>query len=137
MSTVNKSVTVADIIVLNREFSTFAAEQVPGVVKFRAAAIRKRLIKILEDVNEIQIEIIKKHGGTEIRPGVVQLENEIVDPSNPDKKIVNPAFSEYSKEWELILDEKKDIKYTPIDLKSIENIVLKADYLLLFDFVQE
>lgn len=135
---VKKTVDVADILILNQEFAQFASEQsLTGGTKFRANGIRKQVIEHLESVNELQIEIIKKHGGYEKKNGVFQIDHEIDDPNNAGAKIPNPQFAEYSKEWGEVLKEEKTIEYTPIEIAKIDDKVLKGNYNLLFDFCVE
>lgn len=138
MATVSKNVPVKDFIGLSEELNLFLTEKVTLGVKQSVSVIKKQLEDALNAANTLQLNLIKKYGGTEVKPGTWKIEQIVVEKGETpeeDKIVPNPKHASYKKEYEALLAKTQAIFYTPINFEDIKHLVTENNYEKLYFFV--
>lgn len=129
---VKKELTIKELFELKDELKALLAEKVSVLTRFKLKELSKETDNLLVSAEETKNELITKYGTAE-KDGTVSLNVHL----DEEKKTINPKFEEFIKEWTVILTLKKELKYTPLDLKLIETINTDKDINILFELLEK
>lgn len=118
----------------------FINQKIPLYVKYTLSELSTYLIEQKKIVESLRDEIVKKYG-VENEKGDVFLSmyvNEIKDESgNVISNTINEKYLEFEKEYNELLNTKKEITYTPIDVEILKKIETTENYPLLYLLVNK
>ena len=115
------------------------AEKLKLTTKYWLTELSKKVIAEKTGVESLKEELIKKHGeadeqgnvGISMYVDVVKDEEGKIVSGNP-----NPKFIEFQNEFNMLLQEEKELEYKPIDLNELENIESEGNYPTIFKLVK-
>jgi hypothetical protein len=115
------------------------AEKLKLTTKYWLTELSKKVIAEKATVESLKEELIKKHGETDEQGNVgISMYIDIV--RDEEGKIVegknNPKFIEFQNEFNMLLQEEKELEYKPIDLNELENIESEGNYPTIFKLVK-
>jgi uncharacterized protein (UPF0216 family) len=89
-------------------------------------------------VETLKEELIKKHGEAD-ETGNISIPMYIDIVKDEDDKIVdgknNPKFIEFQNDFNVLLQEEKELEYKPVNLSELENIESDGNYPTFFKLV--
>jgi uncharacterized protein (UPF0216 family) len=114
------------------------AEKLKLTTKYWLTELAKKVAAEKASVEALKDELIKKHGETD-ETGNISIpmyidivkdeEGNIIDGKN------NPKFIEFQNEFNLLLQEEKELKYKTINLNELENIESSDNYPTFFKLI--
>lgn len=109
-------------------------EKLPLVTKYWLSDLAKRVAAEKASVEELKNDLIKKYGksgedGTVAVP--IYIDNE-----EDGKKVLNPDYLAFEKEFGELLNTEREIEYKPIKLSDIEKLETSENYATLFRLVK-
>lgn len=110
----------------------FLKEKLNLGLKYRLTKLADELKKEKATLDEMRDELIKEYG--EEKDGQISLDTFI---GENDKKTINPKFIEFQQKYAELLNEDKEIKYTPVDVASLDSVESTENYSVLFKLIQE
>ena len=111
-------------------------EKLPLVTKYWLTDLAKRVAAEKAAVEELKVDLIKKYGEADKDGNVnipVYLPSE--DPESK-KRVVNPQYTAFDKEFGELLDTEKELEYKPIKLSDLEKLETTENYATLFTLVK-
>jgi uncharacterized membrane protein YheB (UPF0754 family) len=136
--------TLAEILTLEAELNGFVNQQtgekvLDGLLKQKLTLGAKyRLTKLSEELKAekaildgLRDDLIKEYG--EENDGMVSI-NAFED---EERTKINPKFIEFQDKYGELLLEKKEINYSPLSLKDVEDISSEDNYTILFKLIEE
>ena len=111
-------------------------EKLPLKTKFWLSDISKKVADVKTTTEKLREELIKKygdvneHGGFSIPPMKS-------NPDNPSELIVNPNYGLFQKEFDVLLNEEKEIEYKPFSINEFDSFETDANYPVFFKFIEE
>ena len=115
------------------------AEKLKLTDKYWLTELAKKVAAEKTTVESLKEELIKKHGETD-ETGNISIpmyidivkdeEGNIVDGKN------NPKFIEFQNEFNLLLQEEKELEYKPFQLSALENIESDGNYPTFFKLIE-
>jgi hypothetical protein len=115
------------------------AEKLKLADKYWLTELSKKAAAEKATVESLKEELIKKHGeadetGNISIPMYIDIvkdeEGNIVDGKN------NPKFIEFQNEFNLLLQEEKELEYKPFQLSALENIESDGNYPTFFKLIE-
>jgi hypothetical protein len=115
------------------------AEKLKLADKYWLTELSKKAAAEKATVESLKEELIKKHGeadetGNISIPMYIDIvkdeEGNIVDGQN------NPKFIEFQNEFNLLLQEEKELEYKPFQLSALENIESDGNYPTFFKLIE-
>lgn len=118
----------------------FRKHKLPLKTKYWLTELGDRLASERKTVETLRDEIIQKHGEDDGKGGV-QIGVFIEQKDENDKVIsreLNPQYVEFQNEFNALLNEDKEIEYTPLTMDDLEKVgETTDDYNLLFMLVEK
>lgn len=136
--------TLSEILTLEAELNGFVNPQtgekvLDGLLKQKLSLGTKyRLTKLSEELKAEKVildglrdDLIKEYGEeTEGQISINAFEDE-------ERTKINPKFIEFQEKYGELLLEKKEVNYSPLSLKDLENISSEDNYTVLFKLIEE
>lgn len=110
----------------------FLKEKLNLKTKYYLTKLSEELKKEKATLDGLRDELIKEYG--EEKDGVMSLDTFI---GEGDKKKVNPKFIEFQEKYTELLNEEKDIDYTPIPVSTLETVESNENYAILFKLIED
>ena len=109
-------------------------------VKYWLSDLADKVGKEKDKISKLREEIIKKFGTQDEKGGVFipMYVNQVLDESG---KMVsgdaNPAYDNFQKEYQLLLEETVEVEYKELKLSDIEGIALKDNPRVFFKLISK
>ena len=111
-------------------------EKLPLVTKYWLTDLAKKVAVEKALVEELKNEMIKKYGVTAEDGSVaIPIYVDSEDPESP-KKVLNPNYISFDKEFSELLNTEKELEYKPIKLSDIDKLETTENYANFFRLVQ-
>ena len=113
-------------------------EKLPLVTKYWLTDLAKKVSAEKIIVEELKNEIIKKYG-VEEKEGSISIPlyiDDEEDQSETKRKILNPNYVSFEKEFSELLNTEKDLEYKPIKLSDLGNLETTENYATLFKLIR-
>lgn len=121
-------------------FQGFRKHKLPLKTKYWLSELGDRLATERKSIETLRDEIIQKHGEDDGKGGI-QIGVFIEQKDENDKVIsreLNPKYVEFQEEFNALLNEDKEIEYTPLTMDDLDKVgETTDDYNLLFMLVQK
>ena len=114
------------------------AEKLKLTTKYWLTELSKKVIAEKATVESLKEELIKKHGETDEKGNVgISMYIDIVkdEEGNIIEGKNNPKFIEFQNEFNMLLQEEKELEYKPVQLSELENIESDGNYPTFFKLV--
>jgi len=124
-------------------------EKLPLVTKYWLTELGKKVAAEKASVEELKNDLIKKFGKEDDKGGVsipmvideLDSDGNVVMTTDSDgkevaKKVFNPDFQEFEKEFNELLQTEKDLEYKPILLADLAKLETEENYVTLFKLVK-
>ncbi len=108
----------------------FLKEKLNLATKYRLSKLASELTKEKELLDKLKTELIKEYG-EEKEDGTVTVEMF----EDEAKTKINPKFIELQQRYTELLNEKKEIEYTPLSISDLESVTTNDNYVVLFKLV--
>lgn len=110
----------------------FLKEKLTLGLKYRLTKLSEELKKEKDTLAKLQNELVREYGEEE--DGKINLEPFV---GEGDDKKINPKFVEYQEKYAELLNEDKEVDYTPIPLSILETIESNENYSILFKLIED
>ena len=110
----------------------FLKEKLNLKKKYYLTKLSEELKKEKATLDGLRDELIKEFG--EEKDGMVSLDTFV---GEGDKKKVNPKFVEFQDKYTELLNEEKEISYTPISISTLDIVESSENYSILFKLIEE
>lgn len=124
-------------------------EKLPLVTKYWLTELGKKVAAEKASVEELKNDLIKKFGKEDDKGGVSipMVIDELDADGNPimttdadgkevAKKVFNPDFQQFEKEFNELLQTEKELEYKPISLSDLAKLETEENYVTLFKLVK-
>ena len=124
-------------------------EKLPLVTKYWLTELGKKVAAEKASVEELKNDLIKKFGKEDDKGGVsipmvideLDADGNVVLTTDSDgkevaKKVFNPDFQQFEKEFNELLQTEKDLEYKPILLADLAKLETEENYVTLFKLVK-
>ena len=120
-----------DLFTLQEEINLILAEKLSILTRYKFSDIKKNLDELVSLAAKTRDELITEYGDT----------NENGDPNlkiylDEEKTEINPKYQSFIKDWTEVLNEVKELSYTPISLETIEKIETDKNISVLFSLLE-
>jgi N-methylhydantoinase B/oxoprolinase/acetone carboxylase alpha subunit len=114
-------------------------ERVKLTTKYWLADLAKKIAAEKESIDKLREELIKKYGVEE--NGGVNIPiyiNEVIDDETKEvvSREINPNFVSFQNDFNLLLQEERELEYHPFKLEEFENVETEGVYITFFKLVQ-
>ena len=110
----------------------FLKEKLNLKTKYYLTKLSEELKKEKATLDGLRDELIKEYGKE--KDGTVSLDTFIEE---GDKKEINPKFVEFQQKYTELLNEDKEIDYTPISINNLDAVESNENYSVLFKLIEE
>lgn len=114
------------------------AEKLKLTTKYWLTDLAKKVAAEKTAVETLKEDLIKKHGETD-ETGSISIPMYVNIVRDEDGKMVsaenNPKFIEFQNEFNILLQESKELEYKPVQLSELENIESDGNYPTFFKLV--
>jgi hypothetical protein len=114
-------------------------ERVKLTTKYWLADLAKKITAEKESIDKLREELVKKYGVEE--NGGISIPiyiNEVID--NETKEVIsreiNPNFISFQNDFNLLLQEERELEYHPFKLEEFENVETDGVYVTFFKLIQ-
>jgi hypothetical protein len=119
--------------------SGLLTERVKLTTKYWLADLAKKIAAEKESIDKLREELIKKYGVEE--NGGVSIPiyiNEVIDDETKEvvSREINPNFVSFQNDFNLLLQEERELEYHPFKLEEFENVETDGVYVTFFKLVQ-
>lgn len=124
-------------------------EKLPLVTKYWLTELGKKVAAEKASVEELKNDLIKKYGKEDDKGGVsipmvideLDADGNVVMTTDSDgkevaKKVFNPDFQQFEKEFNELLQTEKELEYKPILLADLAKLETEENYVTLFKLVK-
>jgi hypothetical protein len=114
-------------------------EKIKLTTKYWLSDLVKKVTAEKEAVEKVKNELIQKHGeaDTQGNISIPFYANEQVDENgNVITREINPKFVEFQNEFNILLDEKRELEYKGFKLDELESIESNNNYLVFFKLIK-
>jgi len=128
--------------------SGLLAEKLSMVTKYWLSDLAKKVAAEKESIEKLKEELIKKHGKEDDKGGIsIPMAIEELDADgNPvkstdadgnevTKRVVNPAYLEFEKEFNDLLQQERDVEYNAFKLADFSAVETAQNYNTFFKLV--
>ena len=129
--------------------SGLVQEKLPLVVKYWLTDLAKKVAAEKTAIEDLKNDLIRKYGKPDDRGGISipvlvdQLDeqgNTVTFTDNEGKeqtrKVVNPDYQAFDKEFNELLQDEKDLEYKPFNLSDFENVETTGNYATFFKLIK-
>jgi hypothetical protein len=114
------------------------SEKLKLTTKYWLTELSKKVAAEKAGVESLKEELIKKHGEAD-ETGNISIPMYIDIVKDEDDKIIdaknNPKFIEFQNDFNVLLQEEKELEYKPVNLNELENIESDGNYPTFFKLV--
>jgi hypothetical protein len=115
------------------------SERVKLTTKYWLADLAKKIAAEKESIDKLREELIKKYGVEE--NGSVNIPvyiNEVIDDETKEvvSREINPDFISFQNDFNLLLQEERELEYRPFKLEEFENVETDGVYTTFFKLVE-
>jgi hypothetical protein len=115
------------------------SERVKLTTKYWLADLAKKITAEKESIDKLREELVKKYGVEE--NGGVSIPiyvNEVIDDETKEvvSREINPNFIKFQNDFNLLLQEERELEYHPFKLEEFENVETDGVYVTFFKLVQ-
>lgn len=113
-------------------------EKLSLVTKYWLTELGKKVAAEKAIIDQLKDELIKKYGEEDDKGGIsiaMFLEEPGVEGEEP-KRVPNPQFKNFEKQFSDLLNTEKELEYKPISLDSLENVESADSYSTLFKLIK-
>jgi hypothetical protein len=124
-------------------------EKLSMVTKYWLSDLAKKVGAEKESIEKLKEELIKKHGKEDDKGGIsipmsiedLDADGNTVTITDADgkeavKRILNPAYVEFEKEFNELLNQEREIEYNSFKLADFENVETSQNYTTFFKLVK-
>lgn len=114
-------------------------QEFPFIVKYWLHYLSTKITREKNIIDKIQNELIQKYGDINEKGNIeisVSIQDGINECHDPVYK-VNPKFVEFQKEYNNVLKEEKEIKYTPFRLEDLKKMTTNENYPTFYKLIIE
>jgi len=115
------------------------AEKLKLTDKYWLTELSKKVAAEKTSVESLKEDLIKKHGEAD-ETGNISIPMYIDIVKDEEGKVVdgknNPKFIEFQNEFNLLLQEEKELEYKPFQLSALENIESDGNYPIFFKLIK-
>ena len=124
-------------------------EKLPLVTKYWLTELGKKVAAEKASVEELKNDLIKKFGKEDDKGGIsipmvideLDADGNVVMTTDADgkevaKKVFNPDFQQFEKEFNELLQTEKELEYKPILLSDLAKLETEENYVTLFKLVK-
>lgn len=124
-------------------------EKLSMVTKYWLSDLAKKVGSEKESIEKLKEELIKKHGKEDDKGGIsipmsiedLDADGNTVTITDADgkeavKRILNPAYVEFEKEFNELLNQEREIEYNSFKLADFENVETSQNYTTFFKLVK-
>ena len=120
-----------DLFTLQEEINLILAEKLSILTRYKFSDIKKNLDELVSLAAKTRDELITEYGD----------KNESGEPNlkiylDEEKTEINPKYQSFIKDWTEVLDEMKELTYTPISFETIEKIETDKNISVLFSLLE-
>jgi hypothetical protein len=112
------------------------SENLKFVVKYHLMALADKVAKEKKQLETLKEGIIKKNG-KEDKDGQVSIATYILEEDGKTPKEVNPEYVAFSKEWEELLQEEKEVEHFKFTLDHFSAVETSSVYQTFFKLISE
>ena len=114
-------------------------ERVKLTTKYWLADLAKKIATEKESIDKLREELVKKYGVEE--NGSVSIPiyiNEVIDDETKEvvSREINPNFISFQNDFNLLLQEERELEYHPFKLEEFENVETDGVYVTFFKLIQ-
>ena len=130
-------------------FSGLLQEKLPLITKYWLTDLGKKVAAEKAAVEELKNDLIKKYGKEDENGGIAipMVIDELDADGNPVKdtdaegkevtrKVLNPNFQAFEKEFNELLQQEKEIEYKAINLEDFANLETSENYPVFFKLIK-
>lgn len=110
----------------------FLKEKLNLKTKYYLTKLSEELKKEKATLDGLRDDLIKEYG--EEKDGQISLDTFI---GEGDKKELNPKFLDFQQKYTELLNEEKEISYTPISISTLDIVESSENYSILFKLIEE
>jgi hypothetical protein len=114
-------------------------EKIKLTTKYWLNDLLKKVSAEKESIEKLKEELIKKYGTTdkEGNVGIPMYTNEVVDEDTKEivSREVNPDFTKFQNDFNLLLNEDRDLEYKGFKLEDFNNVEADGNYSVLFKLI--
>jgi hypothetical protein len=120
-------------------FKGLLSEKIKLTTKYWLYDLFKKISAEKESIDKLREELIKKYGVEE--NGSINIPvyiNEVIDDETKEivSREINPNFVSFQNDFNLLLQEERELEYRPFKLEEFENVETDGVYITFFKLVQ-
>jgi len=115
------------------------SEKIKLTTKYWLTDLVKKITAEKESIDKLREELVKKYGVEE--NGSINIPiyiNEVIDDETKEvvSREVNPNFVSFQNDFNLLLQEKRELEYHPFKLEEFENVETEGVYVTFFKLIE-
>jgi hypothetical protein len=115
------------------------SEKIKLTTKYWLNDLLKKVSAEKESIEKLKEELIKKYGTTdkEGNVGIQMYTNEVIDDDTKElvSREMNPDFTKFQNDFNLLLSEDRDLEYKSFKLEDFDNVETDNNYNIFFKLV--
>ena len=114
-------------------------EKLPLVTKYWLSDLAKKVTAEKAAVEELKNDLIKKYGKEDDKGGIsipMVIDEVDAEGKTGPKKMLNPDFQQFEKEFNELLQTEKELEYNTIKLADFANVETSENYGTFFKLVK-
>jgi hypothetical protein len=117
--------------------SGLVQEKLSLVTKYWLSELAKKVAAEKATVEELKNELIKKYGKEDDKGSIsIPMVIEEVDEEGNTKKVINPEYQSFEKEFNELLQAEKEIEYKAFSLEDFEKVETSENYQTFFKLIK-
>lgn len=129
--------------------SGLVQEKLPLVVKYWLTDLAKKVAAEKTAIEDLKNELIRKYGKPDDRGGISipVLVDQLDEQGNPvtftdsegkeqTRKVINPDYQAFDKEFNDLLQDQKDLEYKPFNLSDFDNVETTENFSTFFKLIK-
>jgi hypothetical protein len=115
------------------------SEKIKLTTKYWLTDLVKKITAEKESIDKLREELVKKYGVEE--NGGINIPiyiNEVIDDETKEvvSREVNPNFVSFQNDFNLLLQEERELEYHPFKLEEFENVETEGVYVTFFKLIE-
>lgn len=130
---------------LEAELNGVREQEIPGILreklsivtKYWLTDLAKKVVAERDAIETIKNDLIKKYGAPDDQGNVsIPVVIDEKDEEGNTKKVANPNYLTFQKEFTELLETEKEFEYKPLKLSDFESLETTSNYVTLFKLMQ-
>jgi hypothetical protein len=118
-------------------FSGLLKEKMSLSVKYWLNDLAKRVSAEKTAIEELKNELIRKYGKPDDKGNVtIPVYIDEYDSSEVPKKVLNPDYQAFDKEFSELMNTEKELEYKPFELSDFAAVETVDNYVILFKLIK-